>query len=238
MDILKNIFFPRVANISNTIDKIKSRKENIEKLENMTLMPKTGNISNEILDTNSPQIVAYTIFSAIYIISFVCIYNKNLALLGSILLYFINIIVSIFLAKDLLISKRSEQLITYIIIAVLAMNMVSSSFVMMTIQTLHTKNVKDNKNIKLSNKNRDILSVYFTMFICTIVFIGILALFYFIESPGEPFLNTVFIGKEYSPKILIAITLFKIALIGTSLGLSSYMVYLGTEFSKLKRKML
>lgn len=183
-------------------------------------------------------IISYLIIGVVYIMSFYCIYKRNVALLGALLLYIINLIFSIFITKDMLLSGRSEEIITFIIIAIFGLNTASSSLVMMTLKTLHAKYTKNNENVKLSPGNRARVSKYFAMFMCTIVFSWFLLFFYFAGDMQKPYFNYVFVGQSTSPIILVIILFLKVALSITSLGLSGYMVYLGNDLSKLKRKQL
>jgi len=170
--------------------------------------------------------------------SFVCIYKRNVALLGVVLLYVINIIYSVFLIKDMFLWTKSEQIITFIISAILILNLASSSLIIMTFRTLHAKYNKNNETIKLSPQNTDRISQYFTMFICTIVFVWVLAMYYFVEGENVEYFSFAFIGQNVSPAMLMTKFLMKISLCITSLGLSSYMVYLADKLSKLRRSQL
>ena len=72
------------------------------------------------------------------------------------------------------------------------------------------------------------------MFITTIAFTMFLALFYFGEGENDNFFNYVFIGRGYSPTLLVFIFIFKIATSIAGLGLSAYMIFLAERFSKIK----
>lgn len=182
--------------------------------------------------------ISYVLFVVVYIMSFICIYKRNVALLGVMLLYVINIIYSLFLMKDMFLWTKSEQIITFIMSAILILNIASSSLIMMTFRTLHAKYNKNNETIKLSPQNKARISQYFTMLICTIVFVWVLAIYYFIEGENVEFFSFVFIGQNTSPFRLIVKFLAKVALCITSLGLSGYMVYLANKLSKLRRSQL
>lgn len=187
---------------------------------------------------NCLPVISYTLFIVVYIMSFICIYKRNVVLLGVMLLYIINIIYSVFLIKDMFLWKKSEQIITFIISAILVLNMASSSLIIMTFRTLHAKYNKNGETIKLSPQNRERISKYFTMFICTIVFVWVLAMYYFVEDESVEYFSFVFIGQNASPSMLVTKFLMKIALSITSLGLSGYMVYLANKLSKLRRSQL
>jgi len=192
-----------------------------------------------IIDTKGCfPVISYVLFIVVYIMSFVCIYKRNVALLGVVLLYVINIIYSVFLIKDMFLWTKSEQIITFIISAILILNLASSSLIIMTFRTLHAKYNKNNETIKLSPQNTDRISQYFTMFICTIVFVWVLAMYYFVEGENVDYFSFAFVGQNASPAMLMTKFLMKISLCITSLGLSGYMVYLANKLSKLRRSQL
>jgi len=183
---------------------------------------------------NCFPIIAYFMFFIVYVAAFIALYVRNSALVGIVLLYVINLVYSIFVIKDMFLSKKSEQIITVIIFAILVLNAVSSTMVMFTLKTLHSKFNKDQETMKLSDKSKKILSTYFTMFITTIAFTWFLALFYFGESHNTNFFDYIFVGKIIPPRMLIIIFILKICICGAGLGLSGYMVFLSDRFSKLK----
>ncbi len=189
-------------------------------------------------EPNCLPIISYLIIGVVYIMSFYCLYKRNVALLGALLLYIINLFFTIFITKDMLLSERSEESITFIIIAILGLNMASSSLVIMMLRTLHAKYTKNNENVKLSTVNRAKLSKYFAMFICTIVFVWVLVFFYFSGDMSRMYFDYVFIGQSTSPEILMVKLFLKVVLSIAGLGMSGYMVYLGNNLSKLKRKQL
>jgi len=179
-------------------------------------------------------IIAYFMFFIIYVAAFIALYVRNSALVGIVLLYVINLVYSIFVIKDMFLSKKSEQIITVIILAILVLNAVSSTMVMFTLKTLHSKFNKDQETMKLSDKSKKMVSTYFTMFITTIAFTWFLALFYFGESHNTNFFDYIFVGKIIPPRMLMIIFILKICICGAGLGLSGYMVFLANKFSKLK----
>lgn len=201
-------------------------------------MPEQPITQSTMDNKNCLPVISYTLFIVVYIMSFICIYKRNVVLLGVMLLYIINIIYSVFLIKDMFLWKKSEQIITFIISAILVLNMASSSLIIMTFRTLHAKYNKNGETIKLSPQNRERISKYFTMFICTIVFVWVLAMYYFVEDESVEYFSFVFIGQNASPSMLVTKFLMKIALSITSLGLSGYMVYLANKLSKLRRSQL
>jgi len=180
-------------------------------------------------------IITYIIFFIIFVMSFIAIYVRNSALVAIALLYVINIIYSMILLKDMFTSSRSEEIITFIIMAILVLNAVSSTMVVFTFRTLHARFNKKNETIKLSDKSKKQMSVYFTMFITTIAFTWFLAMFYFGDDRATNFFDYNFIGRSLPPKLLVLIFILKISTCIAGLGLSAYMVFLSDRFSKLKR---
>ena len=81
----------------------------------------------------------YIIFFIIFVMAFISIYVRNSALIAITLLYVINIVYSMVVIKDMFLSEKSEQLITFIITAILVLNAVSSTLVVFTFKSLHSK---------------------------------------------------------------------------------------------------
>jgi hypothetical protein len=167
--------------------------------------------------------------------AFISIYVRNSALIAITLLYVINIVYSMVVIKDMFLSEKSEQLITFIITAILVLNAVSSTLVVFTFKSLHSKFNKKKEEIKLSSNSKKQTSVYFTMFITTIAFTWFLAMFYFGEAGSANFFDYNFVGKPLPPKLLMLIFILKISTCIAGLGLSAYMVFLSDRFSKLRR---
>ena len=185
-------------------------------------------------DANGYPIITYIIFFIIFVMAFIAIYVKNAVLVAIALLYVINIVYSMILIKDMFLSEKSEQIITFIIMAILVLNAVSSTMVVFTFKSLHAKFNKKKETIKLSEKSKKQMSVYFTMFITTIAFTWFLAMFYFGEASSANFFDYNFVGKSIPPKLLVLIFILKISTCIAGLGLSAYMVFLSDRFSKLR----
>jgi hypothetical protein len=206
-------------------------KKGVESLTNAAT--RTIPINNG--DANGYPILNYIIFFIVFLMAFIAIYVKNAALIGVLLLYVINIVYSLVLIKDMFTSKKSEQIITFIITAILVLNAVSSTMVIFTFKSLHERFNKKKETIKLSAKSKKQISDYFTMFIATIAFTWFLAMFYFGDSETANFFDYTFVGKSIPPKLLVVIFILKISTCIAGLGLSAYMVFLSDQFSKLKR---
>lgn len=177
----------------------------------------------------------YIIFFIIFVMAFISIYVRNSALIAITLLYVINIVYSMIVIKDMFLSEKSEQLITFIITAILGLNAVSSTLVVFTFKSLHSKFNKKKEEIKLSSNSKKQMSVYFTMFITTIAFTWFLVMFYFGEAGSDNFFDYNFVGKPLPPKLLMLIFILKISTCIAGVGLSAYMVFLSDRFSKLRR---
>lgn len=184
--------------------------------------------------------LGYVIVFIVFILSGVAIYDKATSLLGVLLMYLTNLIYSVLFIKDLLVSEKlkTSDLISFVLISTLLLNMISSSMVIMTFRKLHATYLKNNETINLSNKSRNIISLYLTLWIATIVMLWVLFAFYFIESSTTPFYNYIFIGQEMSPLFLFAGFFIKVAFSLASLGISGYMVYLAKIFSDIKSKVI
>lgn len=185
-------------------------------------------------DANGYPIITYIIFFIIFVMGFIAIYVKNAALVAIALLYVINMVYSMILIKDMFLSEKSEQIITFIIMAILVLNAVSSTLVVFTFKSLHAKFNKKEETVKLSARSKKQMSVYFTMFITTIAFTWFLSMFYFGESKTANFFDYTFVGKSIPPKLLVLIFILKISTCIAGLGLSAYMVFLSDRFSKLR----
>lgn len=184
--------------------------------------------------------LTYISVFSIFILSCVAIYTHMTALLGVLLLYLTNIIFSLLLLKDLMVSEKlqTSSLITFVFVGTIAMNLTSSSMVMMTFRKLHANYLKNDKTINLSHETRNIISIYLLFWISTTALLWILAAFYFIEPVGTPFYNYQFIGNEISPFFMFMGFFIKVTSSLFSLGLSGYIIYLAVIFSEAKVRSL
>jgi len=175
---------------------------------------------------------------AIFILAIISMYHKSTSLLGVLLLYLVNFIYSILFAKDIFSSEKSNTntVISFMLIAILFLNITSSTIIVMTLRNLHVNYMKNNETIQLSDKSRNLISLYLTLWVSTIVMLWVLFAFYFIEPISEPFFNYMFIGQEFSPLFVFFGLLLKFAFSFLSLGISGYMVYLAKMFSDIKSK--
>ena len=185
-------------------------------------------------------LLSYFAVFAIFIVSCVAIYSHITALLGVLLLYLTNIMFSGLFVKDLLMSAKlgTSDMIALVFFGTIALNLTSSTMVMLTFRKLHATYLKNDETIDLSDKTRNIISVYLTFWILTISMLWVLFAFYFMEQPETPFYNYQFVGQEISPLFMFMGFVIKIVFSLASLGMSGYMVYLAKLFSDSKIKTL
>jgi hypothetical protein len=184
------------------------------------------------------SIISYIASFSVFILASVFIYYKATSLLGVLLLYLVNFIYSILVLKDIFTSAKSStnSLISFVIIATLVLNVTSSTMIIMTFRKLRVTYLKNDESIQLSDKSRNLISVYLTMWIVTTAMIWVLFAFYFIEPIEKPFFNYMFIGQELSPLFMFLGFMIKTVFSLSSLGMSGYMVYLAKTFSDIKSK--
>ena len=139
--------------------------------------------------------VSYLATFAVFILAGITVYSKSISLLGVLLLYLVNVVYSILFAKDIFSSEKSNTngIISLMIIAVLVLNIVSSTMIIMTFRKLQVAYLKNDEKIQLSDKSRNSISLYLTLWIATIIMVWVLFAFYFIEPITEPFFNYQFI---------------------------------------------
>jgi hypothetical protein len=184
--------------------------------------------------------LSYFAVFVVFMISGATIYNNSTSLLGVLLLYLVNVVYSILFAKDILSSEKANVsgAIVFVVISVLILNVASSTMIIMTFRKLHATYLKNDEKIELSDKSRNIISLYLTLWIITIVMLWVLFAFYFIEPLSSPFFDYQFIGRELSPIFMLMGFILKIVFSLSSLGISGYMVYLAKLFSDVKLKTL
>lgn len=184
--------------------------------------------------------ISYVSIFSMFLLSFYYVYHKSAWLLGILLLYLVNIVWSVLFAKDIFASEKANiaPLISLILIAILSMNIVSSTMVMMTLRNLHASFLKKESSIELADKSQKMLKDYLKLWIATIVMTWVLFAFYFIEPASEPFLNYIFVGQTLSPFFMFTGFLIKIVFAVVSVSFSAYMVFLGKTFSDIKTKQL
>jgi hypothetical protein len=192
------------------------------------------------LPSSCLSFLSYMAAFTVFIISGFAIYTHATSLLGVLLLYLTNAIYSILFLKDLITSEKmnTSDIIAFVFIATISLNIVSSTMIIMTFRKLHANYLKDDAEIKLSNKTRNIISLYLTLWIATIIMLWVLSAFYFIEPVTRQFFDYNFIGQEINPLFMFIGFFIKVVLSLASLGMSGYMVYLAKLFSDVKSRTL
>ena len=205
------------------------------KLKNLAQKWNGGELPSDCL-----SYLSYVATFIVFIISGIAIYTQTTSLLGVLLLYLINAIYSILFIKDLAVSEKlnTAGIIAFVLIVTIGLNIASSTMVILTFRKLHATYLKTNENIDLSDKSRNVISLYLTLWIATIIMLWVLFVFYFIEPISQPFFDYQFIGRELSPIFVFAGFVIKVVFSLASLGISGYMVYLAKMFSDVKSKML
>lgn len=194
--------------------------------------------SNSNSNFDSITYSTYVVILVLFIIAFISSFNSNISLLGVILLYFVNLIYTLTLSKDVLNSPKYDlsSMVSFLVISVLVLNVVSSTMMINTLRKLHAIFLKKKDTVKLSDKNRKKLSLFVSLWIISLVSLTIITAFYFIEPVGEPFFNYMFVDKELSPSVILAGIVLKIACIIISFVSASYMMIIAYKFYSADRK--
>jgi len=182
--------------------------------------------------------IRYVIFFTIFVISFVCIFIRNLEVIGFGMMYAINIIMSIFLSSDLLGSLRKTDPGVFIIAAMLLMNFIAFTMIIVTLAHLHLKYSKKDEKIYLSNENKYKMYVFKVLFITVLTILGVLSAFFFAEDPSRSFFDYLFTEGKINPIVKFIIFISKIILSFAGLGIASYNVYLSKTLMSLKYSQL
>lgn len=201
-----------------------------------------GIITNHNPNPNFDSITysTYVVILVLFIIAFISSFNSNISLLGVVLLYFVNLIYTLTLSKDVLNSPKADfsLIVLFLVISVLGLNVVSSTMIINTLRKLHAIFLKKKDTVKLSDKNRKKLSLFVALWIISLVSLTIIMAFYFIEPVSEPFFNYMFADKELSPIVVLAGFVVKIACIILSFVSASYMMIIAYNFYSADRKTL
>jgi lysylphosphatidylglycerol synthetase-like protein (DUF2156 family) len=191
---------------------------NANKTDAVKVLSKPALVPSSIM--KSTPISYYIIFLTIYILAFVCIFEKNVQLIGYGLLYTINILASIFLVKDLH-SKIANNVPIFVgIIIIIILNIVSSSLLIVSISRIY-KYSKDDEKLVLSYNNINKIYLYRDLFISVLVFLWIILLYIFIEPNPSFNIDNVF-DKNLKMGI---IEFFKLIMFAYPLAMSPFLVY-------------
>ena len=176
----------------------------------------------------------YIIFLTIYIISFVCIFKKNVELIGYGLLYAINIFATIFCVKDLYIKLYDKYSTIFLsLIITLILNIVSSSLFIVSIARIY-KFSKDKQEIVLSYQNKKKIQLYRDLFISILVSLWGVLLYIFISKTPSFNINDI-ISKGLK---IGSIEIIKFLLLTFPIAASSYSVYHANNLVTITRSLL
>jgi len=171
----------------------------------------------------------YIFFIIIYIISFSALYNKNSEVIGILLLFFINIIASIFCGKDLydFLNNNNPQILLILSI-IFCFNIVASTLFLTAIMRIYTftKNKGSDKLI-VSKKNRKMIERFKSLFISVIVVLWVFLFLLFILPKDQPIINL--------DKIFNTFEIFKILLVLYPLAVSCYLIYSSNKLMLITR---
>jgi len=182
----------------------------------------------------------YIIFLTIYILSFVCIFKRNVELIGYGLLYAINIFATIFCVKDLYI-KLSDKYSTIFLslIIVFILNIVSSSLFIVSISRIY-KFSKDEQELVLSYQNKKKIQLYRDLFISILVSLWVILFYIFVSKEKTLSFDISKVFREDSNIKIIEriIEIIKFLLLAYPLALSSYLVYHANNLVTITRSLL
>jgi len=182
----------------------------------------------------------YIIFLTIYIISFVCIFKRNVELIGYGLLYAINIFATIFCVKDLYIKLSNKYSTIFLsLIIVFILNIVSSSLFIVSISRIY-KFSKDEQELVLSYENKKKIQLYRDLFISILVSLWVILLYIFVSKEKTLSFDISKVFREDSNIKIIEriIEIIKFLLLAYPLALSSYLVYHANNLVTITRSLL
>jgi hypothetical protein len=182
----------------------------------------------------------YIIFLTIYILSFVCIFKRNVELIGYGLLYAINIFATIFCVKDLYIKLSNKYSTIFLsLIIVFILNIVSSSLFIVSISRIY-KFSKDEQELVLSYQNKKKIQLYRDLFISILVSLWVVLFYIFISKEKTLSFDISKVFREDSNIKIIEriIEIIKFLLLAYPLALSSYLVYHANNLVTITRSLL
>jgi hypothetical protein len=194
----------------------------------------TFSIFSMFKNTEETPVSYYIIFLTIYIISFFCMFEKNIELIGYGLLYAINIFATIFCVKDLYIKLNDKYTTIFLtLIITLILNIVSSSLFIVSISRIY-KFSKDKQEIVLSHQNKKKIQLYRDLFISILVSLWVVLLYIFISKTPSFNINDI-ISKGLK---IGSVEIIKFLLLTYPLALSSYLVYHTNNLVTITRSLL
>lgn len=204
----------------------------IQKTSSLSSPSSTFSLFSMFKNAEKTPVSYYIIFLTIYIISFVCIFKKNVELIGYGLLYAINIFATIFCAKDLYLKIQNEFPILVVLMSTLVLNIVSSSLFIVSIARIY-KFSKDKPEIVLSRANKKKIHVYRDIFISALVSIWTILLYIFITKVPSFNVNVI-LGNDIKLSIIEVI---KFLLLAYPAAMSGYLVYHANNLVTITRSL-
>jgi len=177
----------------------------------------------------------FIMFVIVYIISFFCMFEKNVELIGYGLLYTINIFASIFFINDVQLKLTNNNIAFPILAVVFILNVVSSSLFIVSISRIYAYS-KGKGEIILSRNNKKKIHVYRDLFISVIVFIILVMLYLLMNNKPRFNIDNVF-GQNISIYIRM-IEILKFGVILYLIGMSSYLVYHANNLETITRSLV
>ena len=174
------------------------------------------------------NLIYYISYFIVFILTCVCLFNNNLELIGFGLLFVINLITSLNVANDILNYKLNNDIIMFILAIGLTFTFVSIFLILITMGSLHIKYTKIGTPIVLSKKNRKKLDDFKIIVITNISVLSVLCFLFLITDKSFFFIN---FNSHYLLNFFILFIKYVFSF-GT-VGMSSYLVYLSNQFSKL-----
>ena len=176
----------------------------------------------------------YLIMFMIYIMAFAGMMSSNLELVGIGLMFIANLITSFFIFIDVLdisdVAKKFDPFVG-VLIAGLAMNLVSSILIVITLRKLHQRAVKRGVPIKLSYGSRSKLDKFKKVFFLNVLSILTMTMLFFLGKPGVSFYNYAFNQGTAVRELFFFIV--KLLLTVGTLGMSAYLVYISNFMTSL-----
>jgi hypothetical protein len=174
------------------------------------------------------SLIYYISYFIIFVLACVCLFNRNLELIGFGLIFVINLITSLNVANDIINNKLNNDIIVFVLAIGMTFTFVSIFLILITIGSLHIKYTKAGTPIILSKDNRKKLDDFKIILITNISVLGVLIFLFFVSDKSFFFIN---FNSNYLLNFFILFIKFIFSL-GT-IGMSSYLIYLSNLFSKL-----
>jgi len=189
------------------------------------------------MENSDCSLAFYVMFLTVYIIGFICIYKKNVELIGLGLLYTINIFASVFLINNLYTLSNNFFNVFLILCIVFIFIIVSFTLLMVSISRIYVNTKRKGSNeIILSNNNKKLVKKYKDFFVSSIVFIWAFLILFFLSG------NTINVNTilDFSKNSYISVffEIFKIILLAYPFIASIYLIILSNHLVLLTRSLI